>query len=151
MLDKDQIIDQMERGFSGEAWHGPSLMESLEGVDAATANRRAVESAHTIWELVLHVAVWKRAVAQRIRGQVSQPAGREDFPPVTAQSEEDWRAALDGLRQSHHELMSTFRAAPVERLVDIVPGKDYPFIHMMLGTVQHDCYHAGQVAILKKH
>jgi uncharacterized damage-inducible protein DinB len=150
MLDKDDIIDQMERGFRGEAWHGPSLMEALDGVNAATANKRSVDNAHTIWELVLHVTVWKRAVGQRMKGQIAQPAGADDFPRVEARGEEDWRAALACLRQSHDDMVATLRAAPPERLSDIVPGKDYAFAHMMLGTVQHDCYHAGQISLLKK-
>jgi uncharacterized damage-inducible protein DinB len=29
---RDRIVDQLERAFEGEAWHGPSVLEALEGV-----------------------------------------------------------------------------------------------------------------------
>jgi len=31
-----------------------------------------------------------------------------------------------------------------------VPGKRYDFYHMLHGIAQHELYHAGQIAILKK-
>ncbi|MGB0111192.1 MAG: hypothetical protein WBP52_22060, partial [Terriglobales bacterium] len=51
-----RIADQLRRAFDGEAWHGDSLFEILERVGAARAAARPIGSAHTIWELVLHVA-----------------------------------------------------------------------------------------------
>ena len=36
------------------------------------------------------------------------------------------------------------------RLRDRVPGKRYDFYHMLHGIAQHELYHAGQIAILKK-
>ena len=41
-------------------------------------------------------------------------------------------------------------ALPEPRLRDQVPGKDYDFYFMLHGVVQHELYHAGQIAILKK-
>jgi hypothetical protein len=37
-----------------------------------------------------------------------------------------------------------------KRLRDQVPGKPYNFYHMFHGIAQHELYHAGQIAILKK-
>jgi hypothetical protein len=37
-----------------------------------------------------------------------------------------------------------------QRLRDRVPGKRYDFYHMLHGIAQHELYHAGQMAILKK-
>ena len=36
------------------------------------------------------------------------------------------------------------------RLDDTVQGKNYSFYVMAHGVVQHDLYHAGQIALLKK-
>ena len=49
MREIDRILDQMDRAFSGDAWHGPSLMSSLEGVSAEDASKHAVHGAHSIW------------------------------------------------------------------------------------------------------
>jgi uncharacterized damage-inducible protein DinB len=144
------LVDQMNRAFGGEAWHGPSLTEALSGVNGATASRRAVAGAHTIWELVLHVTVWKRTVERRLNGEALEPTGADDFPPMRDISDNAWDAAVDALRSAHESLVRTFQAIRPESLSATVPGKDYDIEFMMLGTVQHDCYHAGQIAILKK-
>jgi hypothetical protein len=38
----------------------------------------------------------------------------------------------------------------VEAFDKMVPGKDYNAFVMLLGVAQHDNYHAGQIALLKK-
>jgi hypothetical protein len=53
-----RIADQLRRAFDGSAWHGPALLELLEDVDAATAAAKPLAHVHSIWELVLHIAVW---------------------------------------------------------------------------------------------
>ena len=42
------------------------------------------------------------------------------------------------------------QALPDARLRDRVPGKRYDFYHLLHGLAQHELYHAGQIAILKK-
>jgi uncharacterized damage-inducible protein DinB len=146
----ENIVDQMNRAFRGEAWHGPSLMETLEGVTAITAARRSIADAHTVWELVQHVTVWKRTVERRLNGEPIELTSAEDWPSMPNTTPENWATVLDQLRRAHESLVRTFSAFTPERLDDIVPGKDYSVYFMMLGTAQHDCYHAGQVAVVKK-
>ena len=53
-----RIADQLRRAFYGSAWHGPAVLELLKDVDAATAAAKPLAEVHSIWELVLHIAVW---------------------------------------------------------------------------------------------
>src|SRR5579864_2790206 len=101
------IADQLRRAFYGDAWHGPSLMELLEDVDAATAAARPLPEVHSIWELVLHVAVWDDAALRRLDGKKWQPTGLANFPPVSAPAEAAWRSAKVEARRTHHRLVKT--------------------------------------------
>src|SRR6267378_3569421 len=38
MKETDRIVDQLRRAYEGEAWHGPSVREVLEGVTASQAS-----------------------------------------------------------------------------------------------------------------
>ena len=146
-----RIADQLRRAFDGSAWHGPALLELLEDVDAATAAAKPVAAVHSIWELVLHIAAWDGAASQRLRGEKFQPTGAANFPPVpNSPTEAMWRKTLVRLRRTHNALVKTVTALPETRLRDRVPGKRYDFYHMLHGIVQHELYHAGQIAILKK-
>ena len=147
------IADQLRRAFNGEAWHGDSLFEILEGVTAARAAARPIAGAHTIWELVLHVAAWDGAVLRRLGGGAVELSDAENFPPVTDTSEAAWRAALARVRRGHEGLVAAVVSLPDSRLDDMVPGKEgahYTFYYMLHGVVQHELYHAGQIALLKK-
>ena len=148
-----RIADQLRRAFDGDAWHGDSLFEILEGVTAAQAAARPVAHAHTIWELVLHIAAWDGAVLRRLGGAAVELSDAENFPPVTDASEAAWRKALAHVRRVHEELVSAVAVLPDSRLGEMVPGKKgahYTFYYMLHGVVQHELYHAGQIALLKK-
>ena len=148
-----RIGDQLRRAFDGDAWHGDSFFKILEGVTAAQAAARPIKDAHSIWELVLHVAAWDGAVLRRLGGVAVQLVDAQNFPPVTDASETAWRKALAEARRVHEELIAAVVALPDSRLYDMVPGKQgahYNFYYMLQGVVQHELYHAGQIALLKK-
>ena len=90
-----RIADQLRRAFYGSAWHGPALLELLEDVDAATAAAKPLPDVHSIWELVLHIAVWDDAALRRLDGKKWQPTGLANFPPVT---EADGSGVAQGCR-----------------------------------------------------
>jgi uncharacterized damage-inducible protein DinB len=148
--DAERIADQLRRAFEGGAWHGPALFELLEDVDPATAAARPIPKVHSIWGLVLHIAVWDDAALRRLRGKKWQPTGLANFPPVTAPTEAAWKKAVAQTKRTHDTLVKTVAALPDSRLGDRVPGKRYDFYHMLQGIAQHELYHAGQIAILKK-
>ncbi|MGA2262460.1 MAG: hypothetical protein ABSH28_13620 [Acidobacteriota bacterium] len=41
MTEVERIADQLQRSMEGNAWHGPALLEVLEGVTAEEAARSA--------------------------------------------------------------------------------------------------------------
>ena len=153
MSEAVRIADQLRRAFSGEAWHGDSLFEILGGVTAAQAAARPIAGAHSIWELVLHIAAWDGAVRRRMGGVAVTLSDAENFPAVTDAGEAAWRAALAEVRRIHEELVAAVAALPDSRLYEMVPGKEgahYTFYYMLHGVVQHELYHAGQIALVKK-
>jgi uncharacterized damage-inducible protein DinB len=145
-----RIADQLRRAFYGSAWHGPALLELLEDVDAATAAANPLANVHSIWELVLHIAVWDDAALRRLDGKKWQPTGLKNFPRVTKPTDAAWRKAVAATKRTHDTLVKTVERLSDARLGDRVPGKRYDFYHMLHGIAQHELYHAGQVAILKK-
>ena len=145
-----RIADQLRRAFHGSAWHGPALLELLADVDAATAAAKPRPEVHSIWELVLHIAVWDDAALRRLDGKRWQPTGLANFPPESATSKAAWRKAVSEAKRTHDTLVRTVAALPESRLGERVPGKRYDFYHMLHGIAQHELYHAGQIAILKK-
>ena len=150
MSELEFVADQLNRAFDGEAWHGPALMEVLEGVDAKAAAAHPIPEAHSIWELVLHLAAWEQVIARRIHGEALMPSDDENFPQVQRPTDAAWREALQKLRSAHASLIQLVSAMKESRLNDQVPGKDYDLRFMLTGAAQHAAYHGGQISLLKK-
>ncbi|HEX9005142.1 MAG TPA: DinB family protein, partial [Blastocatellia bacterium] len=68
MTETHRINSQLKRAYQGEAWHGPSLRELLDGVTAEQAAAKPIPNAHSIWELVNHIIAWEQIVKARLEG-----------------------------------------------------------------------------------
>src|SRR5258707_15154556 len=124
MSEATRIADQLHRAFAGDAWHGDSVFEILEGVTATQAAARPIVRAHTIWELVLHIAAWDNAVLQRLGGVAVELSDTQNFPQVTDASETAWRKALAEVRRVHEELVKAVSVLPDSQLDEMGPGKE---------------------------
>ena len=154
MTEIERISDQFRRAFDGNAWHGPSVMALLEGVTASQAAARPIPSAHSIWQLVSHIAAWERACLRRLNGDPAQLTDEEDWPAVSDISEVAWQKTKDELVATHQQLLDKIGGLDDARLNQPIindPSTTYSSVYVTLhGAVQHDLYHAGQIAILKK-
>lgn len=150
MNEVDRTLEQLERSRRGGAWHGPALEEVLSGVDAAAAAARPIPDGHTIWELTRHIATWQDVVRRRLAGEEAVPSERDDWPPVDDTSEAAWEAARGALRETRVRLERAVAGLDEGALADPPrPGEEtrYALVH---GIIQHDLYHAGQIALLAK-
>jgi uncharacterized damage-inducible protein DinB len=151
MSEVERIVDQLRRAFEGNAWHGLALWEILIDVTSQQAVSKPLNGAHSIWEIVNHIIVWESVVLRRIKGEVIGGLSPEqDWPLVSDPSESAWQKTLDSLERGNRQLRETISALTDDRLKETVLGQTYSIYHMLHGAVQHDLYHAGQIAILKK-
>ena len=150
MSEVERIVDQLKRAFEGEAWHGPSVLEVIEGITPRQAVARPLPGAHSIWELVLHIAVWEGAILRRLSGDQAQLSTAEDWPPISATDDDAWERTRNMLKQGHLELRSAIASLGDGRLDQpIIEGMSSVYVQLH-GVIQHDLYHAGQIALLKK-
>jgi len=152
MTEIERILDQLKRAYEGEAWHGPSVREALAGVTAEQAQARPLPNAHSIWELVHHIAVWESIGRRRLEGDNAQIviSSPDDWPPADDRSAAAWEQAKASLDRGHHALREAISRVPESRLDEpVFAGMSTVYVTMH-GVIQHDLYHAGQITILKK-
>jgi uncharacterized damage-inducible protein DinB len=102
--------------------------------------------AHTIRELLTHILVWEEEAVARLRGE-----GHEALPPEKDWPEgEAWAGTIARAGMVHRELMSAVGELDDARLDERVPGNPPTVYHLLHGVVQHNLYHAGQIALLAK-
>ena len=146
-----RVAESIERSVSGPTWHGPPLADLLTDVTAEQAAEHPIAGAHSIWELVLHATAWTEIARERLAGSAKgDPTPEEDWPPVPDRSADAWRTALERLKEAHRELAHEVSRMDDSTLIGRVPGKDHSVLTMMHGIIEHDAYHGGQIAILKR-
>ena len=150
MREVERIASQLKRTISGEAWHGPAVLELLKDVTASQAAAHPVAGAHSIWELSLHIDAWLRACARRLAGDRAQLTDAEDWPSVNNSDDAEWQKMRESIKQAHDELAVAILALEDSRLDEpILNGMSSVYVTLH-GAIQHSLYHAGQIAILKK-
>lgn len=157
MTDRERLIDQLEREISGEPWHGPSLVNILEGLAAAQAARKPAPDVHSVWEILLHMTGWKREVARRAQGHAAREPEAGDWPEPGDVSDARWREAREDHLRAQRELVELVRGLSDAQLDAKVKGDSAAYIGAgisvratLYGLLQHDVYHAGQIALLKR-
>ena len=143
------LAPHIGRAFTGPAWHGESISELLADVTAKEAETRPFDDVHTIAELVGHIGAWTAVAEQRLASAVS-PSESEVWPEIDTSTEKRWRAAVDACLEQHRSLMRAAAALDDGTLGDMVPGRSHDVKTMLHGIVEHDAYHGGQIAMLKK-
>ena len=150
MKEIERIETQLKLAFEGGAWHGPGVLETLDGVSARQAAARPIPGVHSIWELVLHIAAWERACCRRLTGDRAELSAKEDWPPVNDTSEAAWAMTKAALIEGHQKLRESIAFLNEGRLDEPILENMRSVYVTIHGAIQHDLYHAGQIAILKK-
>ena len=151
MKEVQRVLDQLKRSFEGEAWHGPSVREVLANVNAQKAMAHPIPAAHSIWEITLHISAWQHYVSKRLQGEKFEATPEQDWPLVSSSDENAWQDAQNQLESGYQKLTAKIMELSDDDLEQlIVPGKPYNLYFMIHGVIQHNLFHAGQIALLKK-
>lgn len=152
-----RLAAEVEYALDGEPWHGPSVLAILKGLDAESAARKPMPSAHSAWELVLHITAWTREVTRRARGGPAGEPPEGDWPVVGEVTSKAWEAAVADLRATHADLASATRALADQDLDRRIAGSalddngaEVTVYRTVAGLLQHDAYHSAQIVMLRK-
>ena len=155
--DFDALRQDLHQIYDGDPWHGSSITSVLKGINADVAAKRPMPGAHNIWELVLHMAVWTREVASRVRGADAKDPPVDWPVPQFKGGEKAWLSAKEDLAAAQKELESAVDALEPDDLMrwvgdqrDPALGTGLPVGTVIRGLMQHHAYHQGQISLLKR-
>jgi len=150
------IVETLRQTFDGKAWHGPSFTEVLNGVDKTQAIERPIKARHTIWEIVNHCTFWMKAVTRALHGErMPDIESTEDWSKM-GKTGEDWTDAQEKLKKAFEELVNSTKnlneAQLTQKIHGSYDGQPYAtaYRRMLHGISDHNTYHAGQIALLRK-
>src|SRR5438128_6820776 len=146
MRPTERLLDQLNRAFGGEAWHGPALRNLLDGVTDEQAKARPIRGAHSILELVVHIGTWNDVVARRVSGTVVESDTVDDWADISKIS---WKGAIEKLERAQSRLTDAVARLGTDDLEQPVAGAERSKFSEIAGVLQHTVYHSGQIALLK--
>ena len=153
----DALLDQIRRTHAGDPWYGSPRSRFVRDLSAAEAAAHPVAGAFSVWELVLHMTAWTNEVRRRIAGHPPGEPSEGDWPAVGEPSEARWAEALVRLEDAHAALVADVAglteadaARPVGEQRDPALGTGVTIGAMLVGIAQHDAYHIGQLALLRR-
>jgi uncharacterized damage-inducible protein DinB len=152
-----RLVDQLQREHEGDPWHGSPLRALLDGLSCEVAAAHPIRNVHSVWEIVLHMTAWKNEVRRRLSGAPASTPEEGDWPDVPAPTPDAWAAALRRLEEAHTALVAAVRQLGEEKLFEPTndprnreTGAGVSYYVLLHGIVQHDVYHAGQIALVRK-
>lgn len=146
------IITTLQESLDGEPWYGRSLYAILDEVDPPSVFINPDEKGHALIELLYHMITWAQAV-QSILEEDSQKQisyyetldWREIDPTIHT-----WKNGVNELKATHRSIIKLLQSKNDDFLALPVSQRTYNIGHMLHGLIQHNIYHQGQIAYVKK-
>lgn len=150
MKETDRIVSLFEKLYHGEPWIDVTIQASLFRISASQAAQRPFPNCNSIWEIVNHLVEWKINVLQRLKGKILQTPANNYISPIAEQSEQAWNQTLKRLDQVHKEWLDFLKLVDADSFESIYPPNQMTYYEHILGILQHDAYHLGQIVLLAK-
>jgi len=149
-IEINRIVKLFEDLQHGDCWIGTNFKDTLHGVDSLTAADSLSDEGNSIWQLVSHLIYWRTTVVNRLTGSDNPPPFKDFFLPAEL-NEENWKQTLHDFEAAYHLLRHALHNIKDEQLDKPTVRKDQSFYQLIMGCLQHDAYHLGQLMFLKKN
>ena len=146
------IIRNLENTLDGTPWYGRPVYAILREVDSSIAYKKPTEDLHSLIDLLYHMLTWAEFTLKRIE--------KDDINDLDAFEKLDWREidpkihdwdeGLAAFIATHQQIIALLHTKSDAFLNEIVDYRQYNFRFLLNGLIQHNIYHLGQIAYLKK-
>jgi uncharacterized damage-inducible protein DinB len=152
---EELVVDHVHTTLYDEhvQWQ-PPLSGAVRGLTAAEAAWKPAPTRHSIWQIVRHLILWKRAVLQAWDG--NPPDGAQivagDWQEV-AGNDADWNRDRQTLLDISAEFLTRAQALDgaglSRRIAWYKSGVIQPLAMRIVRRTTHDIYHAGQIMYVR--
>ena len=147
------IIKSFEATLSGQPWFGRAVYEILQEADESKVNTKPNGTEHSMIELLWHMNTWAEFTLGSLENRATEQMKEieaNDWRPIDPKVH-TWKKGLEQLKDTHKKIIELLNQKVEDNyLGDIVPLRKYNFRFMLNGLIQHNIYHLGQIAYLKK-
>ena len=148
----ESIIRNLENTLDGTPWYGRPVYALLREVDPSIVYKKPSPNSHSLADLLYHMLTWAEFTLKRIEKDNSQDL--ETFEKVDWREIDpavyDWDEGLAALIATHQQIIAHLQTKDDFFLSETVDYRQYNFRFLLNGLIQHNIYHAGQIAYVIK-
>lgn len=145
-----RIQKVMQAQFDGNPWTDIAIVPTLTKLTAAQTAKKVSHNWNTIWEIVNHLIAWRKIVLERMQDNTVPSPEDNCFAHVADTSDTAWTNTLKDFYETQaawNKLLADFDEENFEK---VYAGNGHNHYEHIIGIVQHDAYHLGQIVLLSK-
>ena len=148
----NSIVRSFENTLEGEPWFGRSIYEMLDEVTEAMASQKIKPDSHSLLDLVYHMLTWADFTLARLRQDkekdlsVFEDLDWQEIKPGT----HTWKKGIVAFKSTNSQIIKILKSKTDSFLDEKVDYRNYNYRFLVNGMIQHNIYHIGQIAYLKK-
>lgn len=145
-----QIAKQFRDIYFGGNWTCSNLKDNLADVTWQQATIQ-VYSFNTIAILVYHMNYFVSVVTKVLQGEPLIGKDSESFDCPTISSQEDWENLLEKTWADAENCAVLIQNLPESKILEIFSEEKYGnYFRNIVGIIEHNHYHLGQIVLIKK-
>ncbi len=146
------LISRLENVNSGEPWFGRAVFIILEEADAKKVYIKPNNTEHSLIELLYHMITWADFTLKRIeKDKIKDLATAEELDwRIINPKINTWKKGLAEFKTLHKKIITLLHKKDDDFLIETVDYRKYNFRVLLNGMIEHNIYHLGQIAYLKK-
>ncbi len=130
-----------------------TLEQALNGISPSLRRVRPEGSEHSIWDIIEHLRIAQDDILKYMFDSTYQEMRfpNDYWPPKDkTPEEEDWTRSVEGLLSGVKRLIETVEDASFDLTANIPHGEWRTYLREILLAADHNAYHLGQIAQLRK-
>ena len=146
------IIRNLQNVNTGQPWYGRPVYEMLEEIDSAIVYAKPNENSHSLIDLLYHMITWADFALKRIEGDKEKDMAvfeELDWRKIDPKLH-TWKKGLSEFKAIHKKIIELLDKKDDAYLKENVDYRKYNFRFLLNGLIQHNIYHIGQIAYLRK-
>ncbi|MDZ4794495.1 MAG: DinB family protein [Bacteroidota bacterium] len=146
------LIQRIDKVNSGEPWFGRSVYVLLEEVNHKKTSIKPNNTEHSLLDLLYHMITWASFTWHRLeKDKINDLAAAEGLDwRVIDPKVHSWKKGLAEFKAIHKKIIALLQKKDDDFLLEIVDYRKYNFRFLVNGMIEHNIYHAGQIAYLHK-
>ena len=152
----NQLQQELEKAFVGQPWYGTPISTIITEGSWQAAYNLPAGSVHSIAHIILHMTGWTEEVISRLQGNLAAEPARGDWPEPDEPTEQNWHHLVIDLDEANSNLIKVMQAFPNDKWDELINDQRQlgepvtTYKELVYGFIQHQIYHAGQIALLNR-